>query len=47
MRFVDKVDLLKDNYRVFKNLDLTYAVRDGIISRYGEVDGNGIFSKKY
>ena len=45
LRFVDEVDLLEDNYRVFKNLDLTYAVRDGIISHCGEVDENGIFPR--
>ena len=45
LRFVDKVDLLEDNYKVFKNLDLTYAVRDGIISHCGEVDENGIFPR--
>lgn len=42
LRFVDKVELLEDNYKVFKNLDLTYAVRDGIISHCGEVDENGL-----
>lgn len=45
LRFVDKVDLLEDNYKVFRNLDLTYAVRDGIISHCGEVDENGIFPR--
>lgn len=39
--FVDKVELLADNYNYYKNLDLTYAVRDGIISHCGEVDENG------
>ncbi len=38
LRFVDKVELLKDNYNYARNLDLTYAVRDGIISHCGEVD---------
>lgn len=33
------------NYMVFKNLNLTYAVRDGIISHCGEVDENGIFPR--
>lgn len=46
LRFVDKVDLLEDNYKIFKNLDLTYAVRDGIISHCGEIDENGIFPRK-
>ena len=42
LRFVDSIELLEDNYKVFRNLDLTYAVRDGIISHCGEVDQNGI-----
>lgn len=40
--FVDKVELLEDNYKNYRNLDLTYAVRDGIISHCGEIDENGI-----
>ncbi len=39
---VDKLELLEDNYRHLKNLDLTYAVRDGIISHCGEIDENSI-----
>ena len=46
LRFVDKIELLEDNYNVAKNLDLTYAVRDGIISHCGEVDENGLFPRK-
>ena len=42
LRFVDKIELLEDNYKFNKNLDLTYAVRDGIISHCGEVDQNGL-----
>lgn len=45
LRFVDKIELLEDPYKVYKNLDLTYAVRDGIISHCGEVDQNGIFPR--
>lgn len=45
LRFVDKIELLEDNYKVSKNLNLTYAVRDGIISHCGEVDQNGIFPR--
>ena len=45
LRFVDKIELLEDNYKIQKNLDLTYAVRDGIISHCGEVDENGIFPR--
>ena len=40
--FVDKVELLEDNQKNLQNLNLTYAVRDGIISHCGEVDQNGI-----
>lgn len=42
LRFVDKVELLSDNYSNYKNLMLTYAVRDGIISHCGEIDQNGL-----
>lgn len=45
LRFVDKIELLADNYNNLKNLNLTYAVRDGIISHCGEVDQNGIFPR--
>lgn len=42
LRFVDHLELLKDPYNKSRNLDLTYAVRDGIISHCGEVNQNGI-----
>ena len=45
LRFVDQIELLEDNYKIYRNLDLTYAVRDGIISHCGEVDQNGIFPR--
>lgn len=38
LHFVDDVELLEDNNKVSRNLDLTYAVRDGIISHCGEID---------
>jgi len=38
--FVDNIELLKDEYNQAKNLNLTYAVRDGIICHCGEVDEN-------
>ena len=38
LEFVDNVELLEDNNGFKKNLDLTYAVRDGIISHCGEVN---------
>ena len=40
--FVDYVELLEDNQKKLKNLDLTYAVRDGIISHCGELNQNSI-----
>ena len=39
---VDKIELLQDNHGVMKNLNLTYAVRDGIISHCGEIDENNL-----
>lgn len=45
LRFVDDLELLEDNYNRYKNLNLTYAVRDGILSHCGEVDHNGIFPR--
>lgn len=40
--FVDKIELLEDSERYKQNLDLTYAVRDGIISHCGEIDENAL-----
>lgn len=45
MRMVDKLELLENRYRHYRNLDLTWAVRDGIISHCGEVDENGLFPR--
>lgn len=42
LRFVDNIELLADNYNEKRNLNLTYAVRDGIISHCGELDENGL-----
>lgn len=39
---VDTIELLEDNQRYKQNLNLTYAVRDGIISHCGETNQNGI-----
>ena len=39
---VDYIELLEDRNGKKKNLDLTYAVRDGIISHCGEIDENGL-----
>lgn len=42
LNFVDDVELLEDNYGNKQNLNLTYAVRDGIISHCGEIDENAL-----
>lgn len=34
----DSIELLEDNHGVLQNLNLTYAVRDGIVAHCGEVD---------
>ena len=39
---VDNIELLEDYEGYKQNLDLTYAVRDGIISHCGEIDENVI-----
>lgn len=46
VRVVDELDLINNPQNVYQNLDLTYAVRDGIISHCGEVDENAIFPRK-
>lgn len=40
--FVDSIELLEDSNHFRQNLNLTYGVRDGIISHCGEIDENGI-----
>ncbi len=40
--FVDNIELLEDYNGSFNNLNLSYAVRDGIISHCGEIDENGL-----
>ena len=40
LEFVDKIELLENKDQYKDNLDLTYAVRDGIISHCGEIDEN-------
>lgn len=44
--FVDNIELLPDHNNQLKNLNLTYAVRDGIISHCGEKDINSILPRK-
>ena len=42
LEFVDKIELLEDDHGNKQNLNLTYAVRDGIISHCGEIDENNL-----
>lgn len=44
--FVDRIEMLEDNEKKLRNLNLTYAVRDGIISHCGEVDENGLMPRE-
>ena len=44
--FADYIDTLQDPEGNEKNLDLTYAVRDGIICHCGEIDEQGISPRK-
>lgn len=44
--FVDNIELLEDNQSYLRNLNLTYAVRDGIVSHCGELDQNAIKPRK-
>lgn len=40
--FIDDIELLENEDNSFENLNLTYALRDGVISHCGEVDENGL-----
>lgn len=42
LRFIDKIETLPNYYGKHENLNLTYAVRDGIVCHCGEVDENGL-----
>lgn len=44
--FVDNIELLEDYEGCKQNLNLTYGVRDGIISHCGEINENSIFPRK-
>lgn len=46
LRFVDKCETLPDHNGIEHNLNLTYAVRDGIVCHCGEVDENSIFPRE-
>ena len=46
LHFVDHIELLEDNNHYKHNLNLTYAVRDGIISHCGEMNQKYIQRRK-
>ena len=46
VNMVENIELLEDEQRNKQNLNLTYAVRDGIISHCGEIDENAIKPRK-
>ena len=46
LNMIDNIELLVDKSGCYRNLDLTYAVRDGIISHCGEVTENGISPRR-
>jgi len=46
LHFVDEVEYLYDSSQNYTNLNLTYAVRDGIISHCGEVNDHELFPRK-
>lgn len=46
LRFVDQCETLPDSKGIERNLNLTYAVRDGIVCHCGEVDETSIFPRE-
>jgi dGTPase len=46
LHYVEDLELLKDYSDIKRNLNLTYAVRDGIIGHSGEPDKNGLKPRK-
>ena len=46
LHFVDHIELLEDNQHNQYNLNLTYAVRDGIISHCGEMNQKNIIKRE-
>jgi len=45
LNFVDNIETLEDPNGNYQNLNLTYAVRDGIVCHCGEVDEQNIFPR--
>lgn len=46
LRFIDSLEVLEGPNKKKSNLNLTYAVRDGIISHCGEVNENRLFPRE-
>ena len=46
LELVDNIELLEDTEKYKQNLNLTYGVRDGIISHCGEIDENCLKPRK-
>jgi dGTPase len=46
LRVVDKIETLENSEGKEKNLNLTYAVRDGIVSHCGEVNEKALFPRE-
>lgn len=46
LHFIDEIETLEDNDHIRQNLNLTYAVRDGIISHCGEMNQIRIVKRK-
>lgn len=42
LHYIDNIELLKDNEGKYRNLSLTYAVRDGVIGHSGNVNERGL-----
>jgi dGTPase len=45
LHFADSIEILQNHEGAYNNLNLSYAVRDGILSHCGEVDDNAIFPR--
>ncbi len=46
LHFIDNIETLEDNQHIRHNLNLTYAIRDGIISHCGEMNQKSIIKRK-
>lgn len=46
LHFIDDVEHISDENNIKTNLNLTYGVRDGVISHCGEINQNGLFPRK-